>query len=93
MTEFEHLPAWARRRLNRHLRRGGSGRILRWMSVPTGGGGQAEAPAAGERLIILAATPASVGGRFAEPTEQAPLTRISIVDNPCSLNGGGIGVM
>lgn len=38
MVDFEGLPAWARRRLARRFERGGSERILRWMSIPLGRG-------------------------------------------------------
>lgn len=36
MVDVDNLPAWARRRLDRHFKRGGSGRILRWMTLPAG---------------------------------------------------------
>ncbi|KQT47847.1 hypothetical protein ASG52_11330 [Methylobacterium sp. Leaf456] len=38
MTDFEELPAWARRRLARRFERGASERIVRWMSLPAGRG-------------------------------------------------------
>ncbi len=47
MTDFEGLPAWARRRLARRFERGASERILRWMTLPAGrgaGGTEAMAP-------------------------------------------------
>lgn len=42
MVDFEGLPAWARRRLARRFERGGSERILRWMSLPAGRGTEAD---------------------------------------------------
>jgi len=47
MIDFENLPSWARRRLNRHRVRGGTGLVVRWISVPVGRGttnGGAEPP-------------------------------------------------
>ncbi|MDV2987728.1 UNVERIFIED_CONTAM: hypothetical protein Q9R58_25810 [Methylobacteriaceae bacterium AG10] len=42
MIDFENLPSWARRRLNRHVARGGTGLVVRWIAVPAGRGGSSE---------------------------------------------------
>ncbi|WP_162296266.1 hypothetical protein [Methylorubrum populi] len=42
MIDFENLPSWARRRLNRHCARGGTGLVVRWISVPAGRGSRSE---------------------------------------------------
>ncbi len=38
MIDFENLPSWAARRLNRHIARGGTGLVVRWISLPAGRG-------------------------------------------------------
>ncbi|MCX7282440.1 MAG: hypothetical protein NTX28_00005 [Novosphingobium sp.] len=66
MTDLDGLPAWARRRLARRFERGGNARILRCMSVPVGGGPDANDAASAtedaptDDLIAFARRPEAV---------------------------------
>ncbi|WP_342148738.1 hypothetical protein [Methylorubrum sp. SB2] len=61
MTDFEGLPAWARRRLIRRFERGASERILRWMSLPAAGRGASSTVAtAPDNIVAFVPRPEAV---------------------------------